>query len=87
MKDREYQLKVRVEEVQSILNTIEKPGFSKIFGKIDLTRVAVSGHSFGGITALQVGLQNKKIRAVVSLDPTFSPVQEVNDFKVSKENG
>jgi platelet-activating factor acetylhydrolase len=92
---REKQLKIRVEEVESVISSLAKPDFvRKVFGpeatmSIDLSKVAISGHSFGGITALQVGLKNMKVKGVVSLDPTFSPVQKLNEsggFKIKKDH-
>lgn len=67
----------------SIITSISRPDFVKtIFGpnidvKIDVKTVAVAGHSFGGITALQSGIYNAKVKAVISLDPWFLPVHKL----------
>ena len=65
---------------------MEKPSFVRtLFGKLgvtlDIERLVIAGHSFGGITALQMGIDQKSA-AVVSLDPWYAPVQK----NILKEN-
>lgn len=49
--------------------------------KLDMKRLAVIGHSFGGITALHTGINNPKVMAVVSLDPWYLPVHKLVELK------
>ena len=48
---------------------------------MEMKGVAVIGHSFGGITALHAGINNKQVKAVVSLDPWYLPVHKLVESK------
>lgn len=48
------------------LNGIAKGPFS---GRLDLSRVALAGHSLGGLTALMGGEREIRFRTVISIDP------------------
>jgi hypothetical protein len=73
------------------MSSIGSPNFlQEILGKakLDLKSIAMIGHSFGGITSLQVGLNSQKFKACVSLDPWFLACEkQVNDkrFFVDKK--
>ena len=41
---------------------------SLFFHRLDLTRIAAFGHSFGGAASILAGLQDQRIRAVLNLD-------------------
>jgi pimeloyl-ACP methyl ester carboxylesterase len=58
------------------LNKFDPPG--KFTGRLDMTRVGVFGHSFGGATALQFCHQDARCKAGIDLDgaPFGSVVQE-----------
>ena len=50
-----------------------------------MDKLTVAGHSFGGITALQLAV-NKKVKAAVCLDPWYLPVhQKITDPISDKE--
>ncbi len=69
------QLNIREKEVKELIDDLHKPdflqdalGFSKDV-RIDLSRLIVGGHSFGGMTALQVAKSDERVKAVLTLDP------------------
>ena len=75
----EYQLtrkwmEVRMGDANFVLDTIEKncaEGKDEFFNKIDLEHIGAYGHSMGGATAVELGMQREEIDAVVVLDGTF----------------
>ena len=67
-------LTVRVEEINDIIKLISEKDFCKnVFEKdgieLDISKMVISGHSFGGITAIEVAKQNKAIKAGIYMDP------------------
>lgn len=49
---------------------------------MDLSRLIVCGHSFGGITALGASREDPRVKAVIGLDPSFfSHYKELNAGK------
>jgi len=51
---------------------------NRIFGetlKIDTRNIVAVGHSLGGTTAIALGRLDKRVAAVISLDPWYYPVQ------------
>lgn len=69
------QLKIREHEVKSLIDDIHKPDFlQKYLGfncitRLDLSRLVVGGHSFGGMTALEVARNDSRVKAVFTFDP------------------
>ena len=46
---------------------------------LDLNKLVISGHSFGGMTAIKLASQDKRIRACGTLDPwLFAYHNEIN---------
>lgn len=45
-----------------------------LFNRVDLRRIAVAGHSFGGATALSAASHDPRFAAVVALDPWMFPL-------------
>ena len=43
-------------------------------GKIDLTRISVVGHSFGGAAAVMLAQMDPRVTSVVALDPWMWPL-------------
>ena len=39
--------------------------------KLDLDKLVISGHSFGGLTALLTAAQNRQFKACLTMDPWF----------------
>ena len=82
---------MRAEEVKLLVNNLAQVS-EVLFGdesRVDLERVAVMGHSFGGITAINACLDNEKVKAVVALDPWFSPVGDqvaAKKYKLKSKN-
>lgn len=44
---------------------------SFLYGKVDTDRLAAAGHSLGGATALATAARDKRVSAVVALDPVY----------------
>lgn len=84
---RHPQVLIREKEVRTLIDQILSKDFmAKTLGfnhaKIDASSLVVAGHSFGGITALGAACEDKRIAAVVSLDPWFFPhYKELNEGK------
>ena len=73
-------LKTRVEEVEATMEVLKQKNigktlFNKESVKIDMDKLTVGGHSFGGITALEVAKKHK-IGACIAQDPWFWPFHE-----------
>ncbi len=64
----------RIGLIVSVLDFIETENAnvnSFLYQQVDPDRFAVVGHSLGGATALAVGAQDSRIKAVVALDPVY----------------
>lgn len=64
----------RVVDVQNVLSYLEvqtgTPG-SFLRGIVDVERLAVAGHSFGGASVLAVAARDPRVKAVLSMDPVY----------------
>lgn len=40
---------------------------------LDTDNIVIMGHSFGGVTAAQVAMENPKFKAIICLDPWLFP--------------
>lgn len=70
-------MKIRENEVISIVNDlISDKASSRKFGEpwldIKFSNITLFGHSFGGITVLGAGIE-QKVKAVISMDPWWFP--------------
>jgi dienelactone hydrolase len=62
---------VRLRDVQFVVDELERLNArpdSPFAGRIDTASIAIAGHSFGGLTALQAAQQDARIRAAVLID-------------------
>jgi dienelactone hydrolase len=62
---------VRLRDVQFVVDELARLNArpdSPFAGRIDTASIAIAGHSFGGLTALQAVLQDARIRAAVLID-------------------
>ena len=65
----------RLLELQALIEDIHKPDFAKSvlkLGKlplIDTKKLVIAGHRMGGATALLLGDKDKRVSAVVAMDP------------------
>jgi dienelactone hydrolase len=70
-------LSARLDDLTFVMNELERlnaPGDNPFAGKLDLTRVALAGHSLGGLTAW-LGLQREsRFKAAVLLDPYLAGI-------------
>ncbi|CAL4130997.1 unnamed protein product, partial [Meganyctiphanes norvegica] len=86
---RNQQIKVRVEESIRTLDVLEKlnigglkdeleSGFdlSQLVGRLDLSQVVMSGHSFGGGTTINTLAKDKRFKIGVALDPWLFPIKD-----------
>jgi predicted dienelactone hydrolase len=65
---------IRLADLKFVVNELERfntASNSPFEGNLDLTRVAVMGHSLGGVTALAGLEQQSGIAAAVAIDPIF----------------
>ena len=77
---RKMQMNTRVADISFILNQLDKIQSgeieSQISAKIDLERVAVGGHSYGGSTATVASQRDDRIKACFVLDSWISPIPQ-----------
>ncbi|OQD57860.1 hypothetical protein BM536_000115 [Streptomyces phaeoluteigriseus] len=63
---------VRAADLRFVLNQLERVGRGELAGpltgRLDTSRVAVTGHSMGGAAALQAARQDRRFDAVIDLD-------------------
>jgi len=72
---RRKQLNTRVADVRFLLDTLTKINQAIHFnGLMDLNRVGVLGHSYGGATAIQVAFEDKRFRSCLVLDSWMNPL-------------
>ena len=67
----DYAVSVRLNDLQFVVNALEllNAGDSSLFaGKLDMSRLALAGHSLGGLTAILGVEQDSRFRAGVVLD-------------------
>ena len=76
-KDKEIrnkQLQIRIQEINDLVDELQETDYlQKKLGfasgvRMDLEKLIVGGHSFGGMTALSVCQQNEKVKATFGLD-------------------
>jgi len=64
----------RITDMQDVLSYLEEqtgtPG-SFLYQKVDVERLAVAGHSFGGATVLALSARDARVKAIVALDPVY----------------
>ena len=64
----------RIADMQDVLSYLEEqtdtPG-SFLHQQVDVERLAVTGHSFGGATILALSARDSRVKAVVALDPVY----------------
>ena len=51
---------------------------------LDFDKLVVWGHGFGGITALSTGIDDKRVKLVIGLDPWMFPYHKEIDKKTGK---
>ena len=77
---RTMQMNTRVADISFILDQLVKIQSGKIDAqinaKIDLERIAVGGHSYGGSTATVVSQRDDRIKACFILDSWISPIPQ-----------
>jgi pimeloyl-ACP methyl ester carboxylesterase len=69
--DLNFAVSVRLNDLKFILNALESlndDGTNVLAGKLDMSRVALAGHSLGGLTAILGIEQDSRFRAGVILD-------------------
>jgi pimeloyl-ACP methyl ester carboxylesterase len=65
---------------------LKKLGFADLEIKLDLSKLILSGHSFGGITAIKVAQEDPRVKLLGTLDPwLFTYHREIGngDFKIN----
>jgi pimeloyl-ACP methyl ester carboxylesterase len=77
---RKQQMSTRGSDISFIIDQLEKLQHgsikSTLNGKLDLQKIAVAGHSFGGSTATVSAHKDERIKACAVLDSWLSPVPE-----------
>lgn len=80
----EEELKIWQADVQFVIGKlyeINKSPTSDFFGKLNLERMGICGHSLGGALAAQICLNDKRIKAGVSIDGSMLQQTSDSDFQ------
>jgi len=78
-------MEIRKEECKNLIDTIFEDKFAQIeLGfdaavELELEKLIVGGHSFGGMTAIAVSECDERVKATVTLDPWLWIVVEKID--------
>jgi dienelactone hydrolase len=64
----EAQAKARRSQIEAALALIEDPAFAEMVGAVDVTRIAIGGHSYAGSVAFNMSLRDPRVSAVFDLD-------------------
>lgn len=79
MDYRRSQIEIREREIKALIDEISREsgrallsriGFSPSF-ELDLSKLTISGHSFGGMTAIKVAKDDPRVKLCATLDPWF----------------
>ena len=77
---RKRQIDTRVSDIQFILDQLEKIQSGALRhplnGYLDLSRIGVTGHSFGGSTAALIAKKDRRVKAVSLIDGWMNPLPE-----------
>ena len=77
---RKNQLQTRAADVQFVINQLKKIQSGKIKhqlnGYLDLNRIGVAGHSYGGGTSIMVSYFDPRIKATLVLDSWMNPLPQ-----------
>ena len=72
------QINTRCEDISFILDQVKKINSgiikSQVSNRMDLNRIAVGGHSYGGATAITSSYRDKRIKACFNLDGWINPI-------------
>lgn len=62
-------------DVQFLISKMDRlPSEDPLFGLVDLSRVGVTGHSFGALTSLRVAVMDARVKAIVPQAPTATDI-------------
>lgn len=70
-------------EPVNILNTEQGHSLCNFAGRLDMAKIYMMGHSFGGCTALLTASRNELIKGVICMDPWMFPVSKLK-FSVNQ---
>jgi len=77
---RKKQINTRAEDISFVFDQIEKIQKNKIISKLnnslDLNKISVGGHSYGGATAIYASSLDNRIISCIALDGWFSPLPD-----------
>lgn len=78
----------RADQCSGLVDELEAQSFTKMTLKwpnteVDLSKLMVAGHSFGGTTAFLCAYQDKRIKGILGNDPYMLLVSENQDVKNS----
>jgi len=74
---RKKQLNTRVNDLRFVLNMLTKLNVDSVFdGFMDLGRVGVLGHSYGGATAIQTSFEDDRFKSCLVLDSWMNPIPD-----------
>ena len=65
--------------MSNLIDEISKPEFLREIGpniKLDYSKLAIAGHSFGGITAMSLAISDSRIKICMAMDPWFFPLMD-----------
>jgi platelet-activating factor acetylhydrolase len=69
-------------EEKNILNEILEIDLEE--PELDMDKLIVAGHSFGGATAIKTGWEDKRVKCVLTMDPWLLPIKKTIEDKSYK---
>lgn len=77
MEFRKPQIQIRIKETKALIDEISKDNGRHLLSKLgfpttsslDLSKLAVAGHSYGGMTVLKVAHEDSRVKLCALLDP------------------
>lgn len=77
MEFRKPQIKIRINETKALIDELAKDSGRQILTKmgfpatctLDLSKLTIGGHSYGGMTALKVAHEDSRVKLCALLDP------------------
>jgi hypothetical protein len=77
---RKKQIITRTNDITFLINQLEKIESKKttslLYNQLDLTKIAIAGHSYGGATAIFASSLDNRIKSCFVLDGWFSPLPD-----------
>lgn len=69
-------LGIRLLEINQLISEVETIAFGNLGVTLDMAKLTIMGHGFGGTTAILMASKDKRIKNLVTFDPWLPPLSE-----------